>query len=317
MIDPNQGGGGSTRRADGNLRTMLLPLPGQHHLCGQCLVTLLPARRAGRTIEPRRDEMQALRVGCWPRRWLTGIPRSRINNGEHESGYAEQMLHGVTFLAILLLIAAAYAYYWYSPAPLLPPLSARIRQNTVRVGDRDRTYLIYVPANLPQQAALVIVLHGSEMDGARMRLCTGYEFDCLADEHGFVVLYPDGYRRNWNDCRKYATFPAKRENIDDMSFIRTMIKRVIVEQAIDQKRVYVFGYSNGGHMAFRLAMEAPNEIAAVAAIAASLPTPDASSRPQQGRTSRVTLINGTADPINPYQGGTVTLFGLAGRGTVM
>ncbi len=62
-----------------------------------------------------------------------------------------------------------------------------------------------------------------------MRVCTGYEFDCLADEHGFVVLYPDGYRRNWNDCRKYATFPAKRENIDDMSFIRTMITRVIAE----------------------------------------------------------------------------------------
>ncbi len=69
-------------------------------------------------------------------------------------------------------------------------ISARIRQNTVRVGDRDRTYLIYVPANLPQQAALVIVLHGSEMGEARMRPCTGYEFDRLADEHGFVVLYP-------------------------------------------------------------------------------------------------------------------------------
>jgi len=155
------------------------------------------------------------------------------------------------------------------------------------------------------------------MDGARMRLCTGYEFDRLADQHSFLVLYPDGYRRNWNDCRKHETFPAKRENIDDMSFIRTMITRVMAEQAIDRKRVYVFGYSNGGHMAFRLATEAPDEIAAVAAVAASLPTPDASSCPQQGRTSRVMLINGTADPINPYQGGIVTLFGFASRGTVM
>jgi hypothetical protein len=34
----------------------------------------------------------------------------------------------------------------------------------------------------------------------------------------------------------YATFPAKRENIDDMSFIRTMITRVMAEQAIDKKR---------------------------------------------------------------------------------
>jgi polyhydroxybutyrate depolymerase len=220
-------------------------------------------------------------------------------------------------LAILLLTGAAYGYYWYSPAPPLPPLSATIRRSAVRVGGRDRTYLIYVPASLPPQAALVIVLHGSGMDGARMRVCTGYEFERLADQHGFVVLYPDGYRRNWNDCRKDATFPAKRENIEDISFIRALIARAMVEQAIDAKRVYVFGYSNGGHMAFRLATEAPVEIAAVAAVAASLPMPDASSCPQQGRTSRVMLINGTADPINPYHGRIVTLFGFASRGSVM
>ena len=223
----------------------------------------------------------------------------------------------VLVLGILVLVGIAYSYYWYSPAPPLPSLTATIRKSTVRVGGRDRSYLIYVPANLSPQAALVIVLHGSGMDGARMRLCTGYEFDCLADQRGFVVIYPDGYRHNWNDCRKYATFPAKRENIDDMGFIRTLIARASIEQAIDEKQVYAFGYSNGGHMAFRLAIEAPDEIAAVGAVAASLPTPDASSCPQLGRTSRTMLINGTADPINPYQGGIVTLFGFASRGAVM
>jgi polyhydroxybutyrate depolymerase len=218
---------------------------------------------------------------------------------------------------VLVLIGTAYGYYWYSPAPPLPLLSATIRRNTVRVDGRERTYLIYIPASLPPQATLVIVLHGSAMDGARMRVCTGYEFDRLADQRGFVVLYPDGYRRNWNDCRRYASFPAKQENIDDVGFIRTLIARMMVEQAIDEKRVYAFGYSNGGHMAFRLAMEAPNEIGAVMAVAASLPTPDASSCPQQGRTSRVMVVNGTADPINPYHGGIVTLFGFASRGSVM
>jgi polyhydroxybutyrate depolymerase len=227
------------------------------------------------------------------------------------------MLHGPTLLAILVLIAAAYALLWYSPAPPLPLLSATARRDVVQAGDKERTYLIYVPANLPPQAALVIMLHGSGMDGARMRRCTAYEFDCLADQYGFVVLYPDGYRQNWNDCRKHATFPAKRENIDDMSFIRALIGRVRKEQDIDEKRVYAFGYSNGGQMAFRLAIEAPDEIASVAAVAASLPTPDASSCPEQGRTSRVMLINGTSDPINPYQGGIVTLFGFASRGAVM
>jgi len=155
-------------------------------------------------------------------------------------------------LGFFVLIAAAYGYYWYSPAPLLPPLSATIRQASVRVGDTERTYLIYVPEGLRAKAALVLLLHGSGMDGARMRLCTGYEFDRLADQHGFVALYPNGYRRNWNDCRKHATFPAKRENIDDMAFIRTLIARMKAEHSVSDKHVYVFGYSNGGHMAFRL-----------------------------------------------------------------
>jgi polyhydroxybutyrate depolymerase len=137
-------------------------------------------------------------------------------------------------------------------------------------------------------------------------------------QHGFIVLYPDGYRRNWNDCRKNATFPAKRENIDDMSFMHALVARMMFDHAIDQKLVYVFGYSDGGHMAFRLAMEAPAEIAAIASVAACLPdTPEASSCMQRGRTSPVMIINGTSDPINPYQGGIVTLFGFASRGPVM
>src|SRR5271156_2990007 len=183
--------------------------------------------------------------------------------------------------------------------------------------DGDRSYLAYVPVKLPFGSALVIVLHGSGMDGKKMRKWAGYEFDRLADRQGFAVVYPDGYRGNWNDCRRNATFAAKKENIDDVSFVLALIDRFRAEHAVDAKQVYAFGYSNGGHMAFRLAMEAPDEIAAIAAVAASLPTPDASSCPQRGGTSRVMLVNGTEDPINPYQGGLVTIFGLAGRGTVM
>jgi hypothetical protein len=122
----------------------------------------------------------------------------------------------ILVLGIVALSGAAYAYYWYSPAPVAPHLSTAVQRSTMRVGERERTYLAYVPANLPPKSALVIVLHGSGMGGKRMRECTGYEFDRLADQRGFAVLYPDGYRHNWNDCRMNATFPANRENIDDM-----------------------------------------------------------------------------------------------------
>ena len=218
--------------------------------------------------------------------------------------------------AILILTVAlsgaVYLYHRYSPASEIPQLSAAIRRSTIRVGSWKRSYFAYVPANLPPQSALVIVLHGADMDGKGIRKSTGYEFDRLADQRGFAVLYPNGYRHAWNDCRKTTPFLAKRLNIDDMSFVRSLIGRFKLEKAIDDKRVYAFGYSNGGYMALRLAMEAPDEIVAVAAVAACLPTPNSCACPQHGRTSRVMLVNGTADTETPYQGGVMRQ-----RGTIL
>jgi polyhydroxybutyrate depolymerase len=97
------------------------------------------------------------------------------------------VLSGIAVLAI-----AAYAYYWYSPPPQVPTLSSAIQRATLRVGNRDRTYLAYAPARLSKGAPLVVVLHGSVMDGEMMRKWTGYEFDQWADRKGFVVVYPHG-----------------------------------------------------------------------------------------------------------------------------
>jgi len=169
------------------------------------------------------------------------------------------LIAAILALVVVALAGGAYAYLVYSPKPQMPSLSSKIEHATMTVGNRKRSYLAYVPARLPSGAALVIVLHGSGRDGAKMRAWTGYEFDRMAAQQGFVVLY----KHNWNDCRKNATFPAKVENIDDMGFIRALIDRVTAAHAINPKRVYAFGYSNGGHMAFRLAIEAPSEVAAI------------------------------------------------------
>ncbi|MFC5085829.1 alpha/beta hydrolase family esterase [Microvirga arabica] len=219
--------------------------------------------------------------------------------------------------SLLILGTAAYRYLWYAPAPYLPSLSAAAERRTVQVGDRERTYLAYVPANLPPGSPLVIVLHGSAMDGATMRRWTGYEFDRLADRDGFVVLYPDGYKKNWNDCRRDATYPARLENVDDIGFIRVLIERFVSEKGVDPRKVFAFGYSSGGQMAHRLAIETPDMVAAVATAGANIPAPDNSLCPLEGRTARVMLVSGTDDPIVPFHGGEVSLFGLASRGMAL
>src|SRR6202162_562247 len=137
--------------------------------------------------------------------------------------------------AVPALIVVALGFYFieiYAPSPANPTLSAAIQQDSIPIGSMTREFLEYVPHDISPHSPLVIVLHGSLMDAKSMREWTGYEFDQLADQHGFVVVYPDGYKHNWNDCHKNATFPAKLENVDDMGFIHALIARMAQEPGI-------------------------------------------------------------------------------------
>jgi polyhydroxybutyrate depolymerase len=169
-----------------------------------------------------------------------------------------------------------------------------------------REFLEYVPHDISPHSPPVIVLHGALMDAQSMREWTGYEFDQLADQHGFVVVYPDGYKHTWNDCHSQATFPAHTENIDDMGFVKGLIAREVAQRQIDEKHVYVLGYSKGGQMALRLALQDPEQVAGIAIAGASLQAPEDSSCPEQAAVPPL-VVQGEKDPIHPINGGKVTL----------
>jgi polyhydroxybutyrate depolymerase len=111
-------------------------------------------------------------------------------------------------LAVVALAGSAYAYLVYSPKPQMPTLNSVVQHATMRVGDRERSYLAYVPERLPSGAALVIVLHSSGMDGAKMRAWTGYEFDHMADQQGFVVLHRACRPRTLRPAPNWVKHPA-------------------------------------------------------------------------------------------------------------
>jgi len=108
---------------------------------------------------------------------------------------------------------------------------------------------------------------------------TGYEFDELADQHGFVVVYPDGYKHNWNDSFE-SHFPAHTENIDDMGFVKGLIAREVAQRQIDEN-MSTSRLFHGGEMALRLACKPLSKVAESIA-GASLPIPKDSSCPEQG-----------------------------------
>ena len=218
-------------------------------------------------------------------------------------------------LSLLLLALGVYTFRF--PSVTLPRVSGTVHQGKLEVGGRDRSFCFYLPRSVERHPALLLVLHGSTMDGAAMRRQTLYGFDVIADREGFIVVYPDGYENHWNDCRVAGDYEAKRLGIDDVSFLRALVDGFVEQYGVARERVFATGVSNGGQMAFRLALEAPDLVRGIAAIAASLPTTENQACVPVGRPVAVMVINGTADPMNPFEGGKVALFGLLySRGTV-
>ena len=218
---------------------------------------------------------------------------------------------------LFLGAGAAYAYFLHTPAPELPRLSASVQRDSLRVGARQRRYAFYAPAKVASRPPLLLALHGSMGNAEQMRRITAYRFEQLADDHGFIVVYPEGYDGHWNDCRKKGPYAAKRLNIDDVGFMRALVARLRSTYGIDSTRVFAVGLSNGGHMSFRLALEAPDVVRGAAAAAANLPSPENFDCTPISGAVPVLIINGTDDPINPFAGGRVTIFGFGDRGNVL
>lgn len=224
----------------------------------------------------------------------------------------------IVVISLGAALGALFGYFVYMPAPEVPRLSGTLTKETIEVARLKRTYRLYVPRGLAKGAPLVVVMHGSGQNGAQMRMETGYAFERLADKHGFAVVYPNAYEGYWDVCSIVGDVSANGLDIDDVGFITEMVDKLISEIGVDPGRVFATGGSRGGFMAFRLALEAPSRFRAVAAVSANVPTPqNFKCKPTGHGTSSVMIMNGTEDPLVPFNGGEVNLFGLFYRnGTV-
>jgi polyhydroxybutyrate depolymerase len=216
---------------------------------------------------------------------------------------------GIGAAALALMGVAFYQAEGIGARAATPKLGGEAKEETVAVKGAQRTFVLYVPRNLKPNAPLLFVFHGSGGDGASMRDVTAFEFDMLADRDGFLIAYPDGFQTTWNDCRKGSPQPARRMNIDEESFVDAIIAKEGAEHGIDKKRVFSAGWSNGGQLGYRFAMERANVFAGVAAISATVPLPANLACTPSGAAMPMMIINGTSDPINPFAGGNVMLGG--------
>ncbi|HTA39782.1 MAG TPA: hypothetical protein VK760_11925, partial [Candidatus Acidoferrales bacterium] len=87
---------------------------------------------------------------------------------------------------------------------------------SITVNGVSRTYVLHVPDGLIGPAPLVLSFHGHGGDGASQARLTG--FDALSDRDRFIVAYPDGIDRAWNDGR-----PVNAKGPDDLGFAAALV----------------------------------------------------------------------------------------------
>ncbi len=182
-------------------------------------------------------------------------------------------------------------------------------------GGLERTYTVHISSSYDntRPTPLLIVLHGGGGTGQGMPKLTN--FNTIADRDNFIIVYPDGFEKHWNDGRGLSQYSAQKQNVDDVGFISALIDHLSAELNIDAKSIYVTGISNGGMMSHRLGCELSQKIAAIAPVASNISIKMASiwapSRPVP-----VLIINGTEDPLVPWAGGDIH-FGRAKLGQVL
>jgi polyhydroxybutyrate depolymerase len=213
-----------------------------------------------------------------------GAKPARSNLKKVEVGTMNRGSHLIGFASVAAIIGCAN-----------PALS-----DTLDVGGVTRTYTAQLSETKP--APLVIVLHGNTQSGADMVERTSWPQ--VAKREGFGVVFPDGLNRAWADLRPSSkrAGAAPPDGTDDAAFIVRLAEEFIADGVADPKRIYVSGLSNGGAMTMAMICERADLFAAAASVIMNL-TDESAAACHPSRPVPFLMMNGTADPLIPYQGG--------------
>ncbi|WP_420641387.1 alpha/beta hydrolase family esterase [Candidatus Leptofilum sp.] len=189
------------------------------------------------------------------------------------------------------------------------PSPVNLQTEMLEIDGVERTYHIYFPSdfNETDAAPLVLALHGGGGRGIKFNQGTANTFIPAAESRGMVAVFPEGVDNQWCDGRfEHLAEGRDCSEIDDLAFLEGIVDQMVAEYGIDPARVYATGISNGGFMSVRLALELTERLAAVAPVTAQLSVALAEQEPDLPIS--IMIVNGTDDPLVPFDGGDVKLF---------
>jgi len=226
------------------------------------------------------------------------------------------------FLRLIMLVVIFFGISIVYAGEKTLGIGGLMQHNTMQIDGIERTYDLYIPSDPGTSShPLIFLLHGhggsvSQLTGQNGNAAPHRVWLEIAEREKLILAIPSGAlspdgNPGWNDCRADAESNPKT---DDVKFIRELIQTVAKSYAIDRSRIFASGISNGGNMALRLALELSDQIAAVAVVASAMPKVNACGPP--AHPVSVLFMNGTTDPLLPYEGGEVAK-GWGKRGSVI
>lgn len=185
-----------------------------------------------------------------------------------------------------------------------PRLMAGLERRELSVKGRKRVFFVHRPDGLSAPAPLLFQLHGGNGTAPRRAQQTG--LNEIADRERFIAIYPQGENYGWNDGRFPLGLVSSQGKADDVAFFNAMFDALTSSGEGDPARVYVSGGSNGGMMTYRLVCEVGHRIAAAVVMVANLPELVAPNC-NPPRAVPLLIMNGTSDPLMPFEGGVVAM----------
>jgi polyhydroxybutyrate depolymerase len=187
-----------------------------------------------------------------------------------------------------------------------------VHAGTVPVDDRNRSFIVVTPegASSDRPAPVVFFFHGA--GGSAEQAMQTYGWAAKAKKEHFIVVFLQGLGVRPGAPSDFLINPAiwrsspeslGSNEINDVDFFSALLTKLKEVLPINQRRIYVTGFSNGGEMAFLLGNRFSDQIAAIASVSA----PFRMTLNPPARPLPLYFLVGSADPIMPPGGGPVTL----------
>jgi poly(3-hydroxybutyrate) depolymerase len=145
--------------------------------------------------------------------------------------------------------------------------NAQVVDSTMTWNGITRYYEVYVPATVPANPAMLLMLHGTQNKPDPEQIITlNWGWQGIADDNGFILVKPastfNSKSGQWN-WDAYYMDSAFQQPPDDPGFLRQLIVNLTAQYNVNPKQVYVAGFSSGAQMAHRVAAELSDLVAAV------------------------------------------------------